>query len=401
MINIAILTTGDLEDMKGVMNYVNEKNYQFIANNDGSYSTNCYFLQFEYSKALTRIFSLLGRKVEKPKIVSSKIQNGIVTYHTARIRLGLYSLLMGVITKSFYSHSVIKQLVRQYPEIAKYDVISSHQLPAHYFAMQLKKIYGIPYFTTWHGSDINVSPYGSKRVFSTTKEVIENADMNYFVSKRLLQESNKITTNAIKDSIYTGPSHLFKVPTERDRQRMKNENNLGNTIVVTFLGNLIPIKNVLTLPEIFKRVDEKINGQPIKFWIVGNGFQEGDLRHELQNTGIDFTMFGKVAPELIPNFLLSTDILVLPSINEGLPLSVLEAIMSGCHVVAAKVGGIPECTIPQNCIEHGDDFVTNFSNRIVEIINHKESPACLPQDFSWDSAVKKELHHCKILLNRI
>ena len=39
MIKIAILTTGDLEDMKGVMNYVNEKNYQFIINNDGYFIT--------------------------------------------------------------------------------------------------------------------------------------------------------------------------------------------------------------------------------------------------------------------------------------------------------------------------------------------------------------------------
>ena len=62
MIKVAILTTGDLKDMKGVMNYVNEKNYQFIINNDGSYSTSCFFLQFEYSCLARCLFRLLGKR---------------------------------------------------------------------------------------------------------------------------------------------------------------------------------------------------------------------------------------------------------------------------------------------------------------------------------------------------
>lgn len=401
MIKIAILTTGDLEDMKGVMNYVNEKNYQFIINNDGSYSTTCFFLQFGYSRFLRFIFKLLGKRVTKQKLTSTTIHKGIITYQIANINLGMFALLAGLITKRYYSNSVIKQLVRQYPEIIKYDLISSHQLPAHYFAMQIKRFYGVPYFTTWHGSDINVSPYNSNRIFATTKKVIENANINYFVSKRLLQESEKITTEANKDYIYTGPSHLFRIPTIFDRQQTKEKNHLNNCIVVTFLGNIIPIKNVLSLPNIFKKVSDKINGQSVKFWIIGNGVQENDLCLKLEETEVDYTMFGKVAPEQIPEYLKATDILVLPSLNEGLPLSVLEAIMSGCHVVAAKVGGVPECVIPQNCIEHGAEFEENFSSRIAEIINKRELPVNLPQEFSWEEAVKKELHQCKLMLNLI
>ena len=44
----------------------------------------------------------------------------------------------------------------------------------------------------------------------------------------------------------------------------------------------------------------------------------------------------------IPEILAASDIFVLPSRWEGLPLTIIEAMMAGLPVVASQVGGVPE-----------------------------------------------------------
>ena len=54
-------------------------------------------------------------------------------------------------------------------------------------------------------------------------------------------------------------------------------------------------------------------------------------------------MFLDMIPiEEMPDFYSSADILCLPSIHEGFPLSIVEALSSGLIIVASKTGGIPE-----------------------------------------------------------
>ena len=49
--------------------------------------------------------------------------------------------------------------------------------------------------------------------------------------------------------------------------------------------------------------------------------------------------------EEMPDFYSSADILCLPSIHEGFPLSIVEALSIGLIIVTSKTGGIPEVII--------------------------------------------------------
>jgi glycosyltransferase involved in cell wall biosynthesis len=82
-------------------------------------------------------------------------------------------------------------------------------------------------------------------------------------------------------------------------------------------------------------------------------------------------------------------LLVLPSLNEGLPRVTLEALACGVPVVGSDVGGIPEVIGEENVFELNPMFEKNISKRAIEILKNNEPAKPFPEEFSWDGAVEK------------
>lgn len=76
--------------------------------------------------------------------------------------------------------------------------------------------------------------------------------------------------------------------------------------------------------------------------LAGDGPYRFLLENLVQELGIEkrVRFLGEV--EDVPAVLREIDIFVLPSVSEGLSLALLEAAVSGCFVIATRVGGIPE-----------------------------------------------------------
>jgi len=83
-------------------------------------------------------------------------------------------------------------------------------------------------------------------------------------------------------------------------------------------------------------------GCTIKLYLAGDGSQKRNLQILSQELGLqDSAVFLGFVSD-IPQFLSQIDIFVLPSLNEGLGVAVLEAMASGRPVIATRVGGLPE-----------------------------------------------------------
>lgn len=279
-----------------------------------------------------------------------------------------------------------------------YDAISVHFNDGAFIASEVKRRYGVPFFVTWHGSDIHSLPFCIERFRTPTIAAIEEAECNFFVSRALLEISDELTRKGRKEVLYNGADSSFYRYDEDIRKQLRERFGLRDEKVVTFAGAIREIKNVMLLPDIFSRVKELYAGS-VKFWIIGNGVQEKEVAQKAENLGVDIKFWGAQPLNEMPGFFNCTDVLVLPSKNEGLPLVTLEAIHCGANAVASRVGGLPESIGEDFCITVDDDFVESFANKTVSLLGARKEQKVLPE-FDWNRTAIKENTFYQELFNR-
>jgi glycosyltransferase involved in cell wall biosynthesis len=90
-------------------------------------------------------------------------------------------------------------------------------------------------------------------------------------------------------------------------------------------------------------------GLPARLVLIGDGRCRTDLTRQIRTLGIEdhvrMTGFLYHAASYIPLF----RVLAMPSLTEGLPITLLEAMRAGVPVVASRVGGIPQVIIHNQC----------------------------------------------------
>jgi len=110
---------------------------------------------------------------------------------------------------------------------------------------------------------------------------------------------------------------------------------------ILFVGRLTKAKGVDILFRAIKILKEKYQ-MGIKAAIAGEGYLQEELKGLVKELGISNEVEFLGVRRDIEKILSSTQVFVLPSRWEGLPLTVLEAMGSGVSIIATKVGGITE-----------------------------------------------------------
>lgn len=116
----------------------------------------------------------------------------------------------------------------------------------------------------------------------------------------------------------------------------------GAPVVIT-VARLHPQKGHKYLLEAIPNVRLAI--PDVHFLFVGAGELEGDLRAQIQEMGLDECVHLLGVRQDIPELLSLSDLFVLPSLWEGLPNAVLEAMAAELPVVATDVDGSPELVV--------------------------------------------------------
>ena len=106
------------------------------------------------------------------------------------------------------------------------------------------------------------------------------------------------------------------------------------------VGRLEPQKGMAYLIEAFAQLPD--SAHPKQLWIVGAGLEERSLRRQAETAGVADRVHFLGARDDVPALMTRFDLFVLPSLWEGLPNVVLEAMAARRAVVATAVDGTPE-----------------------------------------------------------
>ena len=121
----------------------------------------------------------------------------------------------------------------------------------------------------------------------------------------------------------------------------------GETIVIGTVGRMEPVKDQLTLADAFILLADQCDQhrKNLRLVMIGDGELRGQAQQKLDSAGLTKQAWLPGSCDGIPDLMKVMDIFVLPSRNEGISNTILEAMATGLPVVATHVGGNPELVV--------------------------------------------------------
>ncbi|MBU2524167.1 glycosyltransferase family 4 protein [Patescibacteria group bacterium] len=240
--------------------------------------------------------------------------------------------------------------------------------------------------------------------------------LNCLFANKIIAVSEYVRTFSIDYFPFINTKNTVVIHNGIDFEKFQNDQNKTelreqlsikkDEIVVGFIGRLTEQKGIEYLIEAALVISKQ--NPNVKFIIVGDGILRDALENQAHKLGlinIFFTGFQRNVPQHLQLF----DIFVLPSLFEGLPVSVLEAFASGTAVVATKVSGTPEVVHdgingflvePKNAKQLAEKLQILINDPILRKKFGENGKNLVKSQFSAELMVKKTEDVYSKLLNR-
>ncbi|VAW63509.1 hypothetical protein MNBD_GAMMA11-1144 [hydrothermal vent metagenome] len=303
-------------------------------------------------------------------------------------------LLIPKISENIHASLMAKSLSRCIASLHKqhaFDVVNSQWLYPDSVAVD-KAIHSLklPHVATGLGSDINRELYQAGKTqqimkmlqASTAITVVSSNLKNELIDRKL--PADKITV--IPNGIDTDKFHLLEK--NECRKTLQLEHDIP---VILYIGRLSTEKSIKTLISATQKLIK--NEYPVKVYLLGDGPLRIELAEQAKSLEIDknIVFMGKVDHNEIGTWLGATDYLCLPSIMEGCPNVILEALGCGRPVIASRVGAIPDIVTQKSGILFTPEDVSELSCSLEKAINtdwSAEEISRSVEKYSWEHAAE-------------
>lgn len=219
------------------------------------------------------------------------------------------------------------------------QLVQTHGYKAHilgWWARRKLKIPWIAYSHGWTSENLKV------RIYNQVERVLlPHADHVVAVSKPLFESTKKWRGNDGKTSLILNAVDRNEIPHALTAAEVRAQCGIdASCMLIGFIGRLSQEKGIkfllLAYAELLK---SSLNSHLI---LIGNGPEKGNLTALARSLNISQNITFLPHQDALAGFFESIDILALPSLSEGLPNVVLEAMAFGKAVVASSVGSVPD-----------------------------------------------------------
>jgi glycosyltransferase involved in cell wall biosynthesis len=262
-----------------------------------------------------------------------------------------YDVINAKFKFDFFSIFKITKLIKKY----KIDIIHTHLSKANFMGAAAGSITNVKSVATAHGINKKRQYNLSNEIICVSKAVYLNLKSQHFPEEKLHVIHNGVDADKFNPDNYK-------------KKDIINE-EIINIGMVSRLSGEKGVNIFLDSADLILQETKNV-----KFFIAGTGKLKDVLMEQTLKLNIDnYVYFIGFIDKNLAVFLNELDILVFPSLKEGLPLSLIEAMSMEKAVIVSKAGGMPEV------VENGNNgYIVNIGDmaaikdRVLELIKDKK-----------------------------
>ena len=328
----------------------------------------------ELAKHFDKIYFLTYGGEEEKEYKNFLAPNIEILYNKRRINLFIYSFLAPLIHRK---------------AMKKVDILKTNQMLGSWTAVIAKVLFGKKLVVR---QGYQLSAFSKERGFIRRflSTIIEF--FSYRAADKIIVTSQR-DKDFIVEKYTVNREKIVVIPNYVDTETFRPLGCEKESERIIFVGRLVEQKNLFSLIDAVK-------GSDIKLVLIGKGPLEGALKKKVKEEGIENVAFAGVVPnERLPEELNKSEIFMLPSLYEGNPKTLLEAMACGLPVIGTNVVGIKEvvkhkkngylCENSTDSIEEAiREVMTNENLRHKLAVNARDT---IIKNYSLEKIVDREL----------
>ena len=276
-----------------------------------------------------------------------------------------------------------------YRILKKVDILKTNQMSGSWSAVLAKLIYRKKLVVR---TGYMLSTHFMKRNPKSRKRwAMKSIEMLAYKSADGIITTSQTALEYVKRNYNPTGIHVL-IPNYVETNKFKPMHTTKKRGSICFIGRLTEQKNLFALLKALKDLPYTIN-------LIGSGEQAEQLEEFANKNDIDANFLGNIPNHELPRILNEHELFVLPSLWEGMPKTLLEAMACGLPAIGTKIDGTKEV------IEHGKNGIlcdtdsNSIRHAIMSVMGEeglkqrlgKKARITIEQRFSLEKLLDKEL----------